>query len=386
MIKKLGQVLKNSTDAESVLFHIIDQHTDEKIADVKNEVDDQLAAVHADLSNKLAGEIPKVKDGKDGEKGDAGKDGERGEKGDPGEKGKDGKDGKDGRDGVDGKNGKDGVNGKDGKDSQALSAAQIVREIDSSPVMIPEDNIVGLVDLRRMVQHGAHDTQGKSRGGVKNGVSKTEIQALEDRVVILESAPAGSAGTPATTVTSETTYGVTPAVGASTDYARADHTHGTMVTPTKTTVGLANVDNTSDASKPVSTAMQTALDLKANASDVPVLASGAYAPAFTNVANLDSTPTGNAQYNRVGNVVTVSGEVSANPTLTATQTTFGISLPVASNFAQTYQCAGVAFCGVIAGMGAAINADVTNDRANVTWVASDPNAQTWSFTFSYLII
>lgn len=42
---------------------------------------------------------------------------------------------------------------------------------------------------------------------------------------------------------------------------------------TKTQVGLANVDNTSDASKPVSTATQTALDLKANAA----------APVFTGV-------------------------------------------------------------------------------------------------------
>lgn len=33
-------------------------------------------------------------------------------------------------------------------------------------------------------------------------------------------------------------------------------------------VGLGNVDNTSDADKPVSTAMQAALDLKANAADM----------------------------------------------------------------------------------------------------------------------
>lgn len=37
---------------------------------------------------------------------------------------------------------------------------------------------------------------------------------------------------------------------------------------TKSDVGLGNVDNTSDASKPVSTAQQTALDLKANDADV----------------------------------------------------------------------------------------------------------------------
>lgn len=36
----------------------------------------------------------------------------------------------------------------------------------------------------------------------------------------------------------------------------------------KADVGLGNVDNTSDASKPVSTATQTALDLKANVVDV----------------------------------------------------------------------------------------------------------------------
>lgn len=36
----------------------------------------------------------------------------------------------------------------------------------------------------------------------------------------------GGAGTPATTVTDETTLGATPAVGVDTDYAREDHTHG----------------------------------------------------------------------------------------------------------------------------------------------------------------
>lgn len=40
------------------------------------------------------------------------------------------------------------------------------------------------------------------------------------------------------------------------------------VTPTKALVGLGNVDNTSDANKPVSTAQQSALDLKASLSDV----------------------------------------------------------------------------------------------------------------------
>jgi len=47
---------------------------------------------------------------------------------------------------------------------------------------------------------------------------------------------------------------------------------GPDVTLTKGDVGLGNVDNTSDLAKPVSTATQTALDLKANAADLGDLA------------------------------------------------------------------------------------------------------------------
>ena len=44
---------------------------------------------------------------------------------------------------------------------------------------------------------------------------------------------------------------------------------GTVTGITKAMVGLPLADNTSDASKPVSTAMQTALDLKVNTEDLP---------------------------------------------------------------------------------------------------------------------
>jgi hypothetical protein len=41
----------------------------------------------------------------------------------------------------------------------------------------------------------------------------------------------GGGGTPASTVVSETSFGQSPAVGTSTDYARGDHTHGTPALP-----------------------------------------------------------------------------------------------------------------------------------------------------------
>ena len=56
---------------------------------------------------------------------------------------------------------------------------------------------------------------------------------------------------------------------------------GTVAGVTKTHVGLGNVDNTSDANKPVSTATQTALDLKA-----PIAS-----PTFTGTVTLPGAPT-----------------------------------------------------------------------------------------------
>lgn len=55
-------------------------------------------------------------------------------------------------------------------------------------------------------------------------------------------------------------------------YLAPDGNGGSLTGLTKTQVGLSNVDNTTDAGKPVSTAQQTALNLKANLSSLPVYA------------------------------------------------------------------------------------------------------------------
>ena len=58
----------------------------------------------------------------------------------------------------------------------------------------------------------------------------------------------------------------------------------------KTLLSLNNVDNTSDAGKPVSTATQTALDLKANTADVPAARTFvALTETATLTANADHT-------------------------------------------------------------------------------------------------
>lgn len=60
---------------------------------------------------------------------------------------------------------------------------------------------------------------------------------------------------------------------------------------TKTMVGLGNVDNTSDANKPVSTATQTALDLKANLAG-PTFTGTVVLPSTTSIGNVSATELG----------------------------------------------------------------------------------------------
>ena len=66
---------------------------------------------------------------------------------------------------------------------------------------------------------------------------------------------------------------------------------GTVSGITKSMVGLANVDNTADASKPVSTAQQTALDLKANLAG-PTFTGTVVLPSTTSVGDVSATELG----------------------------------------------------------------------------------------------
>lgn len=116
------------------------------------------------------------------------------------------------------------------------------------------------------------------------------------------------------------------------------------------------------------------------------LAHGKYTPTLTNVANLAASTAYECQYIRVGNTITVSGKVDVDPTLAVTSTQLGISLPVASNFGAAEDCAGTAFSPTISGMGAAILADTTNDRAQMQFVSSDTNSNAMYFTFTYEVL
>ena len=75
-----------------------------------------------------------------------------------------------------------------------------------------------------------------------------------------------------TSVTTSTTNGNIKINGAESIV----YTHPIGTNPhetTKTDIGLSNVDNTSDANKPISTATQTALNLKINTEDLQAITS-----------------------------------------------------------------------------------------------------------------
>jgi hypothetical protein len=165
---------------------------------------------------------------------------------------------------------------------------------------------------------------------VANGYSGTQAQWLASLV-----GPPGSGGTPTTRVISAGT-GLTGGGDLSADrvialsaatvasLAKADTALQSApvtavagrsgdVTLAKSDVGLANVDNTADTAKPVSTAQQTALNLKAP------LAS----PAFTGtVTGITATMVGLGSVNNTAD--------TAKPVSTAQQTALNLKAPLAS--------------------------------------------------------
>lgn len=121
-------------------------------------------------------------------------------------------------------------------------------------------------------------------------------------------------------------------------------------------------------------------------STLQYLASGTYTPTLSSIANLDDLTTFQAQWMRVGNVVNVTGKVQINPTLTATLTRLGFTLPIASSLSNEEDCAGTAFASGISGQGAAIRAEPTNDQAEMVWIASDITVQPMFYSYSYEIL
>lgn len=116
------------------------------------------------------------------------------------------------------------------------------------------------------------------------------------------------------------------------------------------------------------------------------IASGTYTPTASGTVNLDAITPLACQWMRVGNVATVSGEVTVDPTSVAL-TQFELSLPVASDFTLQNQLAGTA--GVNYGPPAnmlPIRGSVANNTALFQWTTTGTSSTNCWFHFTYVVV
>ena len=132
----------------------------------------------------------------------------------------------------------------------------------------------------------------------------------------------------------------------------------------KTMIGLNNVDNTSDANKPVSTATQTALDLKVTTTDALsslALKANIASPTFTGiVSGITKSMVGLSNVNNTTDLL--------KPISTATQTALDLksnSTDVTASLALKANLASPTFTGIVSGISKLMvglgNADNTTD-------------------------
>jgi hypothetical protein len=110
-----------------------------------------------------------------------------------------------------------------------------------------------------------------------------------------------------------------------------------------------------------------------------------YVPTLTLVSNLTGAGVSDFYYYQNGRLVTVFGKVQVTPTVGATITELGMSLPVISYFKFDYQCAGSANSPTI-NQGAAIVGDVGNNRALLKFLSTGASTFDLFFQFGYVVI
>jgi hypothetical protein len=125
----------------------------------------------------------------------------------------------------------------------------------------------------------------------------------------------------------------------------------------------------------------------------PILTSGTYTPTLTTTgaltANIQAaTAFAQTQYSRNGDMVTVFGSVSIDPTTAATDTILLMSLPIASTFTSARKLAGTGaavFAGKY-GEALGIEAEITTNQASISLRPSGAGNVPYTFSFTYQVI
>jgi hypothetical protein len=113
--------------------------------------------------------------------------------------------------------------------------------------------------------------------------------------------------------------------------------------------------------------------------------SGTYTPTLTDATNVTSSTASVMHYLRVGDVVTVSGQVTAAATVGGSAITLGISLPIASDIGLQGHLGGVgaANSGLIPAL---IRGNAASDRADLVASPTFTSSYVYFVTFSYRVI
>ena len=148
--------------------------------------------------------------------------------------------------------------------------------------------------------------------------------------------------------------------------------------------GAINCQSIAIFCKPLS----EAIDIIASLFELYAPPYGTYTPTITNSTNVAASTPRLTSYFRVGNMVTVFGQVDADPTAGSANTSIGVSLPIASVFSNSWELAGNGTVGDASQdrAGVSIVGDTTNNRATFAWFAPDGTNRTITFMFSYRIL
>lgn len=117
--------------------------------------------------------------------------------------------------------------------------------------------------------------------------------------------------------------------------------------------------------------------------------SGTYTPTFTVGTNVDAVtaPGTTLYYQRIGNQITVWGNISVDATAASVISNFFISLPTASALTGLYQLSGQMGTWNSGGGTGGAEADVTNDRANFSFNnGSATGSVIYTIRFSYEVL
>src|SRR5574343_518211 len=120
----------------------------------------------------------------------------------------------------------------------------------------------------------------------------------------------------------------------------------------------------------------------------PSLSSGTYMPGVVDAINCTAS-TLQSIWNRVGNVVTVSGKITIDPTSTSTLTSCTITNPISTNFnGNDYRLNGVGKFKLTSGSGDVVWIDGggTNAYAKLSFFATQTAAVDVSFIYHYILL